>query len=282
MRTIRLKNDSFVPVLGQGTWNMGEDPSKRRDEIEALRYGIQHGMSLIDTAEMYGEGKAEELVGEAIRPFRREQLFLVSKVYPWHADRENIFISCEKSLRRLGTDYLDLYLLHWHEDIPYEETISCMHELMSTGMIRGWGVSNLDTEDMKEVEAEGGSDCLCDQVLYNIGSRGIEYDLLPWLEEHDMKVMVYCPLAHDADRRESIISHPVLKRIAIAHRVSPCTVMLAFVLQNPDLCTIVKASSVRHVKENLKALDLKFTHMEWLKLNEVFPAPDHKVPLAVE
>lgn len=282
MRAIRLKNDMFLPILGQGTWNMGENPDTRKDEIEALRCGIEHGMNLIDTAEMYGEGKAEELIGEAIRPFRREQLFIVSKVYPWHADRENIFISCEKSLRRLGTDYLDMYLLHWHEDIPYEETISCMHELMADGMIRSWGVSNLDTADMEDVAAAGGSDCMIDQVLYNIGARGIEYDLLPWLKEHDMKAMAYCPLAHDASQRESIISHPVIRRIALAHHVSPCTVMLGFVLQNPDVCTIVKAGSVKHVKENLKALDLKFTHTEWLKLNEAFPAPDHKMPLATE
>lgn len=268
--------------MAQGTWSMGEDPARRRDEIEALRYGIEHGLTIIDTAEMYGEGLAEELVGEVIAPYHREDLYLISKVYPWHADRENIFIACEKSLQRLHTDYLDLYLLHWHEEIPYEETIACMHELKDKGMIRAWGVSNLDTEDMEEVLRQGGADCRTDQVLYNLGARGVEYDLLPWLKAHGMKAMAYCPLAHEESKREKIAQHPIVKKIALHHRVTECAVMLAFTLQKENMCTVVKAGSVKHVKENLKALDLKFSEKEWKELDEAFPAPDHKVPLEKE
>ena len=182
MKTVTLPDGTQVPALGQGTWYLGEQPAVRARELAALRTGIEHGMTLLDTAEMYGGGRSEELVGEAIRPYDREKLFLVSKVYPHNAGRPEIFRSCENSLRRLGTEYLDLYLLHWRGSVPFAETAECMEELVRKGRIRRWGVSNLDTDDMEELwGVPGGAQCQVDQVLYHLGSRGVEYDLLPWL-----------------------------------------------------------------------------------------------------
>ena len=175
MRFVKLHDGTEIPQLGQGTWNMGESKSKYESELESLRWGIDHGMTLIDTAEMYGDGAAEELLGNAIRPYNRNDLFLVSKVYPWNADRNKIFRSCEDSLNRLGTDHLDLYLLHWRGSVPLAETVQCMEELKQQGKILGWGVSNFDTADMKELlSVRNGDQCQTNQVLYHLGSRGVE------------------------------------------------------------------------------------------------------------
>ncbi len=193
MKTVILKDGTPVPAVGQGTWFMGEKPSRRKDEIAALRWGIENGMNLIDTAEMYGDGASEELVGEAIAPYEREKLFLVSKVYPWNAGRAHIFRSCEDSLKRLGTSYLDMYLLHWRGSVPLHETVECMEELVSNGLIRRWGVSNLDYDDMEELyDIHNGDHCQTDQVLYHLGSRGTERKLQPWLKQHDIPLMAYC------------------------------------------------------------------------------------------
>ena len=269
----------MIPALGQGTWEMGEDPVKHDQELAALRYGIEHGMTLIDTAEMYGEGKSEQLVGEAIRGYDRSKLYLVSKVYPWNAGREHIFTSCEQSLKRLGTNYLDLYLLHWRGDIPLQETVSCMEELVQHGLIHNWGVSNFDVSDMDELMAAGGEHCVTDQVLYHLGSRGVEYDLVPWLKKHGMLTMSYSPLVRTVELRKRIVTHPSVKKVAADHHMTETQVMLAFLIHDPTVFAVPKASTIEHVKMNCAVLDVELSESEYALLSDVFPVPDHKVEL---
>lgn len=258
---------------------MGEDPSKHEQELGALRYGIEHGMTLIDTAEMYGEGKSEQLVGEAVRGYDRSKLYLVSKVYPWNAGREHIFKSCEQSLKRLGTDYLDLYLLHWRGEVPLSETVACMNELVKKGMIRHWGVSNFDVSDMEDLMAAGGEDCVTDQVLYHLGSRGVEYDLVPWLKKHNMLTMSYSPLVRTVELRKRIVTHPAVKKVAADHHVTETQVMLAFLIHDPAVFAVPKASTMEHVQENCAVLDVTLSDSEYATLSQAFPMPDHKVEL---
>ena len=279
MKTVRLNDGTIIPALGQGTWEMGEDPVKHDQELEALRYGIEHGMTLIDTAEMYGEGKAEQLVGEAIRGYDRSKLYLVSKVYPWNAGREHIFTSCEQSLKRLGTNYLDLYLLHWRGDVPLQETVSCMEELVQQGLIRHWGVSNFDVSDMDELMAAGGRNCVTDQVLYHLGSRGVEYDLMPWLKKHGMLTMSYSPLVRTVELRKRIVTHPSVKKVAADHHMTETQVMLAFLIHDPTVFAVPKASTIEHVKMNCAVLDVELGESEYAMLSDAFPVPDHKVEL---
>ncbi len=279
MKTVRLNDGTMIPALGQGTWEMGEDPVKHDQELEALRYGIEHGMTLIDTAEMYGEGKSEQLVGEAIRGYDRSKLYLVSKVYPWNAGREHIFTSCEQSLKRLGTNYLDLYLLHWRGDVPLRETVSCMEELVKKGLIRHWGVSNFDVSDMDELMAAGGCNCVTDQVLYHLGSRGVEYDLMPWLKKHGMLTMSYSPLVRTVELRKRIVTHPSVKKVAADHHMTETQVMLAFLIHDPTVFAVPKASTIEHVKMNCAVLDVELGESEYAMLSDAFPVPDHKVEL---
>lgn len=280
VKQILLKDGTALPCVGQGTWFVGEHDSKRASEIEALRWGIEHDMTLIDTAEMYGEGASEELVGEAIAPYEREKLFLVSKVYPWNAGRAHIFDSCEQSLKRLGTSYLDLYLLHWRGSVPLAETVSCMEELVRNGMIRRWGVSNFDTDDMEELYGvKHGDRCQTDQVLYHLGSRGTELELQPWLKEHDTPLMAYCPLGQGGTLRSGMTSHPVLKQIAEDHQVSVFQVLLAFVLRSGTVFAIPKAGTASHVQANREAADLVLSLQEIASLEQAFPTPKHPVRL---
>lgn len=279
MKTVRLKDGTVIPALGQGTWEMGEDPSKHEQELGALRYGIEHGMTLIDTAEMYGEGKSEQLVGEAVRGYDRSKLYLVSKVYPWNAGREHIFKSCEQSLKRLGTDYLDLYLLHWRGNVPLAETVSCMEELVQQGLIRHWGVSNFDVSDMEDLMAAGGEDCVTDQVLYHLGSRGVEYDLVPWLKKHNMLTMSYSPLVRTVELRKRIVTHPAVMKVAADHQITETQVMLAFLIHDPTVFAVPKASTIEHVQQNRDVLDMELSDEEYASLSAAFPVPDHKVEL---
>lgn len=278
MRNVILKDGTAVPQLGQGTWNLGERPGKRKDEIAALRLGIEHGMTLLDTAEMYGDGAAEELLGEAIEPFRREDLFIVSKVYPWNAGEDSIFDSCEASLERIGTDYLDMYLLHWRGSVPLAETVACMEELKKQGKILRWGVSNLDTNEMDELFAVPcGENCMTDQVLYHLGSRGIEFSLLPWLQEHNTAMMAYSPLAQAGTLRSSMLENKVLQEIASAHGVSIFQIMLAFTIVNEHIISIPRSSSPKHMLENRQAADIVLSADELAALNAEYPVPRHKV-----
>jgi diketogulonate reductase-like aldo/keto reductase len=259
---------------------MGESRSKRNSEIAALRLGLDLGMTLIDTAEMYGEGGAEEVVGEAIAN-RRAEVFLVSKVYPHNATRSGAVEACERSLRRLKTDYLDLYLLHWRGTVPLVETIAAFQALRESGKIRDYGVSNFDAPDMEEVTLlPGGDEIVTDQVLYNLVNRGIEWDLLPWCRERGIVIMAYSPIEHASDGQLELLTNPVLRRIAVRHDATPAQVALAWLLKQ-NVVAIPKASSLEHVRENRAALDLTLTDDDLKELDEEFPPPRRKLPLAM-
>ncbi|WDQ34683.1 aldo/keto reductase [Paenibacillus marchantiae] len=280
-RTIQLPDGTTLPAIGQGTWYMGEKQSSRREEVQALRYGIERGMTVIDTAEMYAEGGAEEVTGEAIKDCR-DDVFLVSKVYPHHADRKQMITACERSLSRLGTDRLDLYLLHWRGGVPLEETVEALEQLKQSGKILRWGVSNLDTEDMQELwNIPAGQHCAVNQVLYHAASRGIEYELLPWLRERRIPVMAYCPLAQGGRLRKELLEHSVIREIAKDRGVSPSQIALSWVIRDGDILAIPKAVQLNHVAENAAVMDVILTQDEVVRLNEAFPAPKGKVPLDI-
>jgi diketogulonate reductase-like aldo/keto reductase len=274
MRKVNLPPGEMVPVLGQGTWRMGESRSRRKDEVAALRRGLDLGVSLIDTAEMYAEGGAEEIVAEVIKG-RRAEVFLVTKVYPHNASRAGMTAACERSLKRLRTDRLDLYLLHWRGNIPLSETLAGFHELKAAGKIRHFGVSNFDLADMKELFAlEGGRDCATDQVLYNLKHRGVEFDLLPWCRSQGLPIMAYSPLEIGPLQRSS-----ALRRVAERHRCSIARIALSWLLSRPGVVTIPKASRIEHVEDNRAALDLQLTSEDFVELDGASPAPRRAVPL---
>ncbi len=274
VRTTTLPSGEAVPVLGQGTWHMGEGKHPRKQEIEALRLGLDLGMSLIDTAEMYGDGKAEELVGEAIAG-RREDVFIVTKVLPQNATRSGTVAACERSLRRLKTNQIDLYLLHWRESVPLEETLAGFQELVQADKIRYWGVSNFDISDMQElVNLPGGADVATDQVLYNLTRRGIEYDLLPWCVERSIPIMAYSPI-----EQGRMLHHAVLRRVAERHHATPAQVGLAWVLRQDKVIAIPRAGVPDHVRENRAALEVRLTQEDLAELDRAFPPPDGPRPL---
>ncbi len=265
MRTLTLADGAAVPVIGQGTWHMGENPAERQQEVAALRLGMDLGMTLIDTAEMYGEGGAEEVVGEAIRG-DRERVFLVSKVYPHNASRSGVPQACERSLRRLGTDCIDLYLLHWRGQHPLAETVEAFERLKEQGKIRRWGVSNLDLDDMRELDSPA---CAANQVLYNPGERGIEYDLLPWCQAQGMPIMAYCPLGQGGD----LLQHATVIQVARRHGAQPAQVALAWALRQPGVLVIPKSSNPVHLRANASAAELMLTAEDLRLLDEAFPPP---------
>ena len=276
--SIALPGGERIAKLGQGTWEMGErrgnHDSRRADEIAALREGVTLGMTLIDTAEMYGDGATETLVGEALQGLR-EDVFLVSKVYPHNASRRGVERACEASLKRLNTDRLDLYLLHWRGGVPLEQTVQGFEALVRAGKIRYWGVSNFDTEDMEELfEVPGGDACAINQILYNVARRGPEYDLLPWGAAHGMPLMAYSPVDHARLPRRS-----PLDDIASRHGVSIYQAALAWVLRQPNVCTIPKAGRVDHVRDNRAALDLVLSAEDHATLDAYFKPPRSKRPL---
>lgn len=281
-RYVTLPDGASVPAIGQGTWFLGEQRSRMEQEKEALTAGVKAGMTLIDTAEMYGSGKAESLIGRTIAGMDRSSLFLVSKVYPHNAGRKNIFKSCLASMERMGTDYLDLYLLHWRGGIPLEETVECMEQLKKEGKIRRWGVSNFDTSDMEELwSVPGGKNCAVNQVLYHAASRGIEYDLLPWMREHHVPLMAYCPLAQGGDLRRGLYENAVLKNIAAAHGASISQVLLAFVVRDGSTIAIPRSSRKEHTLDNAGADGLALTEAELSAIDQEFPAPRRKVYLDI-
>ena len=275
------RNDAFVTLpdgehiarLGQGTWEMGERPERRSAEIDALRAGIDLGMTVIDTAEMYGDGATEALLAEALAG-RREQVFLVSKVYPHNASRRGVVASCEASLERLKTDRLDLYLLHWRGGIPLEETVEGFEALRRDGKIRHWGVSNLDVDDMEELVEAGGKACATNQILYNVARRGPEFDLLPWLRARRMPAMAYSPIDHMRLPKNSALGD-----IARERGLSAVQIALAWVLAQADVCAIPKAGTVEHVRANRQALDVVLSERELMMIDDAFRPPRRKVPL---
>jgi diketogulonate reductase-like aldo/keto reductase len=261
-------------VLGLGTWGWAEDPRRRADEIASLRAGLDAGMTLIDTAEMYANGRAEELVGEALGA-RRHEAFLVTKVLPRNATRRGTVEACERSLRRLGTDRIDLYLLHWRGSARLHETLAAFAQLVDSGKIRYWGVSNFDQSDLAElVDLPGGDVVATDQVLYNLARRGVEYDLLPWCREHHLPVMAYSPI-----EQGRILGDPTLSRVAERHGVTPAQVALAWLLRREGLCAIPRASTPDHVWDNRAALDLQLTNDDVATLERAYPPPRGPAPL---
>ncbi|MCH5347706.1 MAG: aldo/keto reductase [Oscillospiraceae bacterium] len=279
---IQLKNGSQMPRLGMGAWCLGDNTAKRSEEIEALQAGIDSGLTLIDTAEMYGSGRSEDLIGEAIKDYDRKDLFLVSKVYPYNAEKGKIENSVKSSLKRLGTDYLDMYLLHWRGSIPLSHTVRCMEELVKQGIIRNWGVSNFDTDDMKELmEVPDGQNCAVNQVLYHLGSRGIEYDLLPWHREKDIPIMAYCPIAQAGALRTSLVKAPILNQIADKYNISIVQLLLLFVMRNDNMTAIPRSSKKEHVLENSRVLDLELTDEDMRLINSEFPPPAKKMYLDI-
>lgn len=272
MRYVTLRNGARVPALGLGTWGMGERRGSRSAEVKALQLGLDLGMTLIDTAEMYGEGGAEEVVGEAIAG-RRDQVFVVSKVYPHNASRAGAILACERSLRRLRIDALDLYLLHWRGSIPLAETVEAFQKLKSDGKIRAWGVSNFDPGDMVAL-AKVASDCVVNQVLYHLGSRGIEWDLLPEAREQGIAIMAYSPLGQGR-----ILSNPALKSVASNRGVAPATIATAWTLRHDNVIAIPKAVRLNHVHEIAAASDLTLTAAELAALDKAFPPPTGATPL---
>ena len=275
-RMIRLPSGEDVPALGQGTWFMGDRQERRSDEIKALQCGIDLGMTLIDTAEMYGNGASETLVGDAIRD-RRDGVCLVSKVLPSHASSEGTISACEASLKRLGTDRIDLYLLHWRGAFPFAETIEAFDQLMRAGKIRHWGVSNLDPDDMQElIGVPGGSAVQTDQVLFNLSRRGIEFDLLPWCRSRSLPIMAYSPI-----EQGRLLHDPMLNAIAKAHHATPAQIALAWLLRQEGVIAIPKAGRPSHVEENFRALNIQLSKDDLAALDRAFPPPSAPMPLEI-
>lgn len=279
MRSLTLRSGKAIPILGQGTWGMGEHPARQMAEIKALRLGIDLGLTLIDTAEMYGEGGAETLVGEAIEG-RRRDVYLVSKVYPHNATRRGAIAACERSLKRMKTDYLDLYLLHWRGSAPLEETFEAFQVLKRAGKVLDCGVSNLDIDDLVEASTlPGGDEMVTDQVLYNLVHRGLEWDLMPWCLEQGIAVMAYSPIEHSPVDQRGMLDHPVLITIAARYGATPAQIAIAWLLHRKGVVVIPKAAKPEHIRENRAALEIKLTREDLMELDRAFPPPDRKIAL---
>jgi diketogulonate reductase-like aldo/keto reductase len=273
MKTVTLPDGTVLPVLGQGTWHMGERGADRRGEADALRLGLDLGLTLIDTAEMYADGGAEEVVREAVAG-RRDEVFLVSKVYPQNASRARMARACEASLRRMGVEVIDLYLLHWRGGVALAETVEAFGRLMEAGRIRRWGVSNLDVEDLEELGAAL-PDCQTDQVLYNLEARGPEYDLLPFCADRRMPVMAYSPVGQGG----RLLRNPALRAVAARHGTGPAAI--AFTLRREGVIAIPKAGDPAHLRENAAARDIVLTEEDLRELDTAFPPPRRKQALAM-
>lgn len=275
-KTVALPDGERIPALGIGTWRMGESRRSRDAELAAIRHALDHGARLVDTAEMYGEGGAEEIVGEALEG-HRDDVFVVSKVYPHNAGRREAVAACERSLKRLRTDRIDLYLLHWRGGVPLAQTVEAFERLRDAGKIRHWGVSNFDVDDMRELaRVDPDARCAANQVYYSASRRGIEFDLLPWLRDHAVPLMAYCPLdegalAHDA----------TFERIGARHGASAAQAALAWLLSRPGVVAIPKAVTPAHVQANLAAADIELDDSDLAEVDAAFPPPVDREPLTI-
>lgn len=270
-----LPDGTPVPALGQGTWHMGENARARKQEADALRLGLDLGLTLIDTAEMYGEGGAEEVVGDAIAG-RRDEVFLVSKVYPHNASRRGAVAACERSLKRMRVETIDLYLLHWRGSVPLAETVEAFEALRRAGKIRHWGVSNCDVDDLEEL-GPALADCATDQVLYSLEHRGVEFDLLPFCAKHRMPVMAYSPVGQGG----RLLRHPALAEVAARHGITPAQAALAWTLRDTNIISIPKAADPDHVRQNAAARDVRLTADDLATLDAAFAPPTRKRGLAM-
>ena len=275
-RMTSLPDGTLIPVLGQGAWEIGDSLRAGDAEQAALSRGLDLGLSLIDTAELYGEGRSERLIAEVIQG-RRDEVFLVSKVKPENAGEMSMMLACERSLERLGVDRLDLYLLHWESRFPMAEIVAVFEELVDEGMIARWGVSNLDIGQMTALDQiDGGEACQTNQVLYNLGSRGVEFDMLPFLQERAMPMMAYSPLG-----RGELLEHPALKAVADRHAASPAQIALAALMLQEGVVLIPKASTIEHVEDNAAALEIQLDEEDLAALNQAFPPPTKAQPLDI-
>lgn len=276
---LEIKKDK----LGIGTWKMGEIPKNRNEEIASIRYALENGIRLIDTAEMYGNGNSEKLIAESIKDFDREKLYLVSKVLPNNAGEKNIFKSCENSLKNLNVDYLDLYLLYWRGSIPFEETIRCMEKLKKEGKIKNWGVSNIDIDDMQELlSIPNGKNCLVNQVLYHLASKGIEYSLKPLTDKNHITTMAYCPIAQGGRLKNQLLSSKSVQELSKKYSISPIQVLLTYMLEKENTISIPKASKLEHMKEIVACRNIHFEKEDILLLDSEYPKPTKKIPLDIE
>ena len=279
--TVTLRNGDQVPALGIGTWYLGEDRTKRKQELESLKEGVHAGMTLIDTAEMYGSGKAELLVKEAMREslkeMKREELYLVSKVLPNHAGKGRIETALDNTLMRMGVEQLDLYLYHWRGSYPLEETVAEFERVKKAGKIKEWGVSNFDIDDMEELwETPGGQNCLVNQVLYHTGSRGIEYSLLPWMREHEVALMSYCPLAQAGTLKRGLMTHPVLVGLAEKYNATVEQIMLAWNIRDGYTIAIPRSGKAEHTLQNAGADLITLSEEDYQAIDRAFPKPVRK------
>ena len=280
---VKLSSGASVPALGQGTWYLGDSAETHAREVEALHAGIEAGMTLIDTAENYGDGRSERLVGEAIRSYDRTKLFLVSKVMPSNAYGTRLMESLDRSLSHLGTDYLDLYLYHWRGSHPLADMVAAMEKARASGKIRAWGVSNLDTADMEELwRIPGGTNCAVNQVLYHMGSRGIDYSLLPWMREHNVALMAYCPLAQAGRLSCDLLGNGVLREVAARHGATPAQIALAWAIRDGNTIAIPRTGRKEHAVSNASADVLDLTAEDCAALDRAFPPPTRKEPLHIE
>lgn len=279
-----LKSDNKIPNFGIGTWGLGENKDKKEKEIKSIVFALNNGVRLIDTAEMYGNGMAELIISEALKhtDIKREDVFIISKVYPHNAGRDKIFDSLKASLKRLELDYLDMYLLHWRGRIPLSETVECMEEAKKEGLIRDWGVSNFDVDDMKELESvKDGDKCTINQVLYHLASRGIEFDLAPYMKERNIALMSYCPLAQAGNLGKDILNNNIIIDIAKKHNASASQIALAFIMQFCKYIPIPKSVSKKHLAENIESQNIILTDEDIDMINKEFPKPNKKMPLDI-
>ena len=285
--TLLLPDGSRMPRLGQGTWQMAEDDGKIEREVAGLRHGFDLGFRLIDSAEMYANGKSELLVGKALQGYRREEQFIVTKVLPEHANRKRIYSSLDRSLALLKTDYVDMYLLHWRGETDLSEMVACMEDLKERGKIRRWGVSNFDVCDMEDLwRVSDGRNCCVNQILYNLGSRGVEYDLIPWQRERNIPFMAYCPVGQagalvtqDRVSKEKMVHDANVRAVAKRHGCSIVQVLLAFVLRLEDFAAMPKAVGFDHIEENYAVKHISLTDEDVDQLSRSFPSPTEKIPM---
>lgn len=286
-KDILMPDGLYIPKMGQGTWKMGENDNEYHREIDGLKHGMQIGLRLIDTAEAYADGKSENIVGHAIGDFDREKIYITDKVHPDNANRQHIYSSMERSLKLMGTDYVDMYLLHWRGDSDLEEVVYCMENLKDKKKIKSWGVSNFDVDDMEDLwKVTDGKNCCINQVLYNLGTRGIEYDLLEWQRERNVPFMAYSPVGQagvlttkDGVSKAALMTDKNVIEVAERHGISIVQLLLAFVLRLNDMVAIPKAVGFNHIEENVEALSVNLTEEDIEQLSVSFPAPTEKIKM---
>lgn len=276
MKTVKLPSANSMPRFGLGTWRMGENAKQRQTEIAAIRYALDIGIKLIDTAEMYGEGGAEKVIAEAVRG-RRDELFIVSKIYPHNARRDGVIAACERSLRRLGSEYIDLYLLHWPGSVALTETFAAFHLLQDSGKIRDFGVSNFDIDDLQKIPLDDQHRLGCNQIFYNLAQREAEWSVTAWCRNHAVPVMAYSPL----DQASSLLQSPVIADVATRHSATAPQIVLAWLLHQPDTVVIPKSIRPQRIRENYSALEIQLNHQDLIDLDKAFPAPRGPVRLGM-